>query len=131
RGPGAHGGHAPRHGGRGIGGLREARPRHPPPRLVEPRPRLGGGHRGGGPLHALHLSRAEDSSLLPPWPRRRAGTTIQFARIAMDYLRTTRGTCSSPCFCRSLPRARSRGSRSEEHTSELQSPYDLVCRLLL
>src|SRR5438094_4388618 len=27
----------------------------------------------------------------------------------------------------SAPRAR----RSEEHTSELQSPYDLVCRLLL
>src|SRR5207248_10293644 len=25
----------------------------------------------------------------------------------------------------------SRGRRSEEHTSELQSPYDLVCRLLL
>src|SRR5207248_5874861 len=24
-----------------------------------------------------------------------------------------------------------RGVRSEEHTSELQSPYDLVCRLLL
>src|SRR5207248_9756904 len=24
-----------------------------------------------------------------------------------------------------------RGTRSEEHTSELQSPYDLVCRLLL
>src|SRR5207248_11167057 len=24
-----------------------------------------------------------------------------------------------------------RGKRSEEHTSELQSPYDLVCRLLL
>src|SRR5207248_9016983 len=43
---------------------------------------------------------------------------------------------------RSLPRGRgwacgaptcrkpSRGQRSEEHTSELQSPYDLVCRLL-
>src|SRR5207248_6344239 len=28
--------------------------------------------------------------------------------------------CSTPCT-----------SRSEEHTSELQSPYDLVCRLLL
>src|SRR5207248_10714345 len=27
--------------------------------------------------------------------------------------------------------ARARASRSEEHTSELQSPYDLVCRLLL
>src|SRR5207248_7936094 len=26
---------------------------------------------------------------------------------------------------------RGRRSRSEEHTSELQSPYDLVCRLLL
>src|SRR5437867_9383319 len=25
----------------------------------------------------------------------------------------------------------SQGLRSEEHTSELQSPYDLVCRLLL
>src|SRR5207248_5661605 len=44
---------------------------------------------------------------------------------------------------RSLPRPRPRtplphaprggcaSSRSEEHTSELQSPYDLVCRLLL
>src|SRR6266516_6782784 len=29
---------------------------------------------------------------------------------------------------RRLPRRR---ARSEEHTSELQSPYDLVCRLLL
>src|SRR5207248_8227945 len=37
---------------------------------------------------------------------------------------------------RALDRDRARrlrvpGSRSEEHTSELQSPYDLVCRLLL
>src|SRR5437867_9128157 len=31
-------------------------------------------------------------------------------------------------FLLSTPR---RSSRSEEHTSELQSPYDLVCRLLL
>src|SRR5438876_6762586 len=29
------------------------------------------------------------------------------------------------------PRARARGQRSEEHTSELQSPVQLVCRLLL
>src|SRR5437867_9291329 len=35
------------------------------------------------------------------------------------------------CSCR-LPRnRRSSARRSEEHTSELQSPYDLVCRLLL
>src|SRR5437867_8039615 len=32
--------------------------------------------------------------------------------------------CSRACPWRRL-------SRSEEHTSELQSPYDLVCRLLL
>src|SRR5438132_3007564 len=30
-----------------------------------------------------------------------------------------------------LPAASSRGKRSEEHTSELQSHSDLVCRLLL
>src|SRR5437867_5950310 len=28
-------------------------------------------------------------------------------------------------------RARTEAEKSEEHTSELQSPYDLVCRLLL
>src|SRR5207248_10707793 len=31
----------------------------------------------------------------------------------------------------SSPRWSRGGTRSEEHTSELQSPYDLVCRLLL
>src|SRR5207248_7512726 len=41
------------------------------------------------------------------------------------------------CESVSVPAARDRGRscaiyfRSEEHTSELQSPYDLVCRLLL
>src|SRR5207248_6435951 len=34
--------------------------------------------------------------------------------------------CCLPCRARSARRV-----RSEEHTSELQSPYDLVCRLLL
>src|SRR5207248_10757670 len=32
---------------------------------------------------------------------------------------------------RDLPGRRRHPDRSEEHTSELQSPYDLVCRLLL
>src|SRR5438477_9156239 len=43
-----------------------------------------------------------------------------------------RSTCSSPRrLCRS-PETRSRpGPRSEEHTSELQSHVNLVCRLLL
>src|SRR5207248_8916186 len=35
-----------------------------------------------------------------------------------------------PTMCATSLRARSK-ARSEEHTSELQSPYDLVCRLLL
>src|SRR5207248_10085645 len=30
-----------------------------------------------------------------------------------------------------MTRRKQNSSRSEEHTSELQSPYDLVCRLLL
>src|SRR5437867_8737121 len=47
---------------------------------------------------------------------------------------------SSTCGAGSRRRGTTRGSswpgpghdeRSEEHTSELQSPYDLVCRLLL
>src|SRR5690348_17989732 len=35
------------------------------------------------------------------------------------------------CLSRSAPPSRNSGSRSEEHTSELQSPVHLVCRLLL
>src|SRR5207248_11438354 len=34
-------------------------------------------------------------------------------------------------FAKVLPLRFARRGRSEEHTSELQSPYDLVCRLLL
>src|SRR5207248_9431851 len=41
------------------------------------------------------------------------------------------GTTGIEFNVRGLDRARSEQTRSEEHTSELQSPYDLVCRLLL
>src|SRR5438874_4024514 len=37
-------------------------------------------------------------------------------------------SCAVPFSCAARPR---RGQRSEEHTSELQSRRDLVCRLLL
>src|SRR2546430_7424810 len=51
-------------------------------------------------------------------------------------------TCALPIWCRSCPSSRcdprrrrsrrgSRSCRSEEHTSELQSQSNLVCRLLL
>src|SRR5437867_9420418 len=44
----------------------------------------------------------------------------------------TRSRASSPSVSSSNGWAHaSWGARSEEHTSELQSPYDLVCRLLL
>src|SRR5216683_6052193 len=42
--------------------------------------------------------------------------------------RSRRGTCSSRTR---WPTPHGPGSRSEEHTSELQSRSDLVCRLLL
>src|SRR5256885_12686845 len=45
---------------------------------------------------------------------------------------TTHGTPTSAASGRSAATsARSSSSRSEEHTSELQSPCNLVCRLLL
>src|SRR2546426_2525490 len=39
--------------------------------------------------------------------------------------------CICSCCCLSSSRGGRRSGRSEEHTSELQSPCNLVCRLLL
>src|SRR2546427_7414716 len=51
---------------------------------------------------------------------------------------TTAGSCTTATIRRTSPapisswaRSRHRGARSEEHTSELQSQSNLVCRLLL
>src|SRR5579885_3766144 len=46
--------------------------------------------------------------------------------VCSSDLERRRGTSSPDSCCRASPR-----SRSEEHTSELQSRFDLVCRLLL
>src|SRR5207248_11145401 len=40
-------------------------------------------------------------------------------------------TCRVPCTTSRISSSHRSALRSEEHTSELQSPYDLVCRLLL
>src|SRR5258708_25146817 len=48
-----------------------------------------------------------------------------FPAILPPYRRPASARCSWPC------RRRRTGHRSEEHTSELQSPDHLVCRLLL
>src|SRR5438309_3406319 len=45
--------------------------------------------------------------------------------------RVTIPTCPTGGRCHRKPVASTAGSRSEEHTSELQSQFHLVCRLLL
>src|SRR5258708_18958453 len=45
--------------------------------------------------------------------------------------RPTRPRCTDPSACTSGTPDRAAHDRSEEHTSELQSPDHLVCRLLL
>src|SRR5699024_12160726 len=59
------------------------------------------------------------------------------ARIGWPRTRCSRVPCSGPAQRTRLPPTRlplasaAAASRSEEHTSELQSRFDLVCRLLL
>src|SRR5207249_10732028 len=61
------------------------------------------------------------SSLIPSERRHVTGTSVATARGAPAAL--ARSSRSRVCL--------RRRSRSEEHTSELQSRFDLVCRLLL
>src|SRR5690349_24760796 len=76
----------------------------------------------------LMLRRPPRSTLFP--------YTTLFRSVSSGSRRGNRGTWPA---CRALaaprtavaPRRRARQARSEEHTSELQSRRDLVCRLLL
>src|SRR5437867_483703 len=74
------------------------------------------------------------------FPARPSSPTPRCLRIAFEVRGRTdppcererqvdRSSCSQPL--RRPPQEPSVQPRSEEHTSELQSPYDLVCRLLL
>src|SRR2546426_697006 len=54
-------------------------------------------------------------------------TTLFRSSSSSTTWRAARRTCRCGCF----PSIGSSPSRSEEHTSELQSPCNLVCRLLL
>src|SRR5256885_13018533 len=58
---------------------------------------------------------------LPIYPRRRTGSSV---RRAVSRWRTRRRGAGDRAAVRAA-------HRSEEHTSELQSPCNLVCRLLL
>src|SRR5207248_9853516 len=52
-------------------------------------------------------------------------------RASLRAQRALRLIVRHPLRCTGHQSSSERSNRSEEHTSELQSPYDLVCRLLL
>src|SRR5690349_22450835 len=64
------------------------------------------------------------TTLFRSWPTARWPAVAQRTSAAVD-----RETQSG--HCRGTESSRPRATRSEEHTSELQSRRDLVCRLLL
>src|SRR5437867_6690502 len=80
-------------------------------------------------LSSFYCSRAHRD--LHSFPTRRSSDLISFFEDdGFHFI----GFRQEPLECpvgRTLKRALDLAIRSEEHTSELQSPYDLVCRLLL
>src|SRR5438067_4655096 len=63
----------------------------------------------------------------------KAGKTVRCRERRIQKQRASpTSSCRGPGWrCRPSEWSRSSTSRSEEHTSELQSRFDLVCRLLL
>src|SRR5438034_1795531 len=80
-------------------------------------------------LHSFPTRRSSD--LADPIPRNRSA--IRSLATSAPGIRTTPGSIQRPDpglpYC--VPRESVLSQRSEEHTSELQSHSDLVCRLLL
>src|SRR5215475_11559028 len=60
---------------------------------------------------------------------RRPDTTLEFLYWGAEY--GARTVADNPALPEDEPGRAGRGERSEEHTSELQSRENLVCRLLL
>src|SRR5207248_6380697 len=99
-------------------------------------------HRTHRDLHSFPTRRSSD---LGRWMRRRRGGRRLQAAFRLERFRCTVATLDdrsssrlaflsphiSSIASRSMKTSSSSVRRSEEHTSELQSPYDLVCRLLL
>src|SRR6266540_2559064 len=86
----------------------------------------------GKPLH--HRGRRGRSDLHPARKRRGPNSSgvrlklVDLAKVVLERLAQI-GQCCTPTMRGRLRLARH--LRSEEHTSELQSHHDLVCRLLL
>src|ERR1022692_200033 len=91
------------------------------------------GSRRGRPKHCRGSARRKSHSLLPlqtSLKRRRRTSLLHIGAIYQE------GELSEDSTCKEYLQVRQEGSRrtckrSEEHTSELQSPCNLVCRLLL
>src|SRR5437867_6579468 len=96
------------------------------PAPSEPSPRASGSFGGaGGPF--ICAARGQANRARPHrWPRTSSGVHGSPGRFLRPC---TRSRARRPA--RGSSRTHARPRRSEEHTSELQSPYDLVCRLLL
>src|SRR5207248_10539890 len=70
----------------------------------------------------------EESGRYMPTAKASDGMPLSSSTMAVITPRSTRPHGNCPLR---IPLMMYDISRSEEHTSELQSPYDLVCRLLL
>src|SRR5437868_8352658 len=62
---------------------------------------------------------------------RRAGNIAEAKKQASDFSQCKTELTSKLNYCQAVKHPWIVTSRSEEHTSELQSRFDLVCRLLL
>src|SRR5947208_10386842 len=78
-----------------------------------------------GPCFARNLA---SSGMALAYPGHSWASTFSDEALPMTVRRRRRGACRRGRWSHSL---RSKPVRSEEHTSELQSPDHLVCRLLL
>src|SRR5207248_7051326 len=81
------------------------------------------------PLHGSAIQASRPAALQPSLSQTAHTRTRSAAMPLMGPSATDRQLHRTGPF--GTARAGDSPSRSEEHTSELQSPYDLVCRLLL
>src|SRR6266705_6584368 len=86
-------------------------------------------------MHSLSITFVDHLNLSNFFFFNDTATTEIYTLSLHDALPISHARRASPHWIRSGRRPRSDASiahaRSEEHTSELQSPYELVCRLLL
>src|SRR5207248_3928996 len=88
------------------------------------------------PLHSFPTRRSSDLYILIGNAFANTGlggVTLQCTGAGLPPFSTDVATLPKACQGQAAPTPGNAGTvgRSEEHTSELQSPYDLVCRLLL